>query len=205
MPDLDLHDDDQTVAIALLQDLDRLTGNACVGCARPVCGHEALFSIALGFKNAPRCLTCLANGLQSKPEELWDQFTEFLQHRDCYRQAWKAACDREIRLGSQQPCCRWSALKSAAAVSPLGSEQSLQSGPAPLEAVADHWNAGEMACGDLVFALRVRLNALPPGAVLKVTALDAAAPLDLPAWCRLTGNPLLHGEHPDYFIRRKDN
>ena len=30
-----------------------------------------------------------------------------------------------------------------------------------------------------------------PGRVLKVTALDPAAPIDLPAWCRLTSNELV--------------
>lgn len=61
-----------------------------------------------------------------------------------------------------------------------------------------------MACGDLVLALRGRLNALAGGTVLKVTARDPAAPLDLPAWCRLTGHRLLAAEHPDYFIQRKE-
>ena len=52
--------------------------------------------------------------------------------------------------------------------------------------------------------LRGRLNALPPGAVLKVTATDAGAPEDLPAWCRMTDNPPVRMSHPDYYIRRKE-
>ena len=35
---------------------------------------------------------------------------------------------------------------------------------------------------------------LMPGRLLKVTALDPAAPIDLPAWCRLTGNELVRHE-----------
>jgi tRNA 2-thiouridine synthesizing protein A len=70
--------------------------------------------------------------------------------------------------------------------------------------LADAWHAGALGCGELVLALRVRLNALSPGAVLKVTATDPAAPEDLPAWCRLTGHTLVRMEHPDYYIRRKD-
>lgn len=54
----------------------------------------------------------------------------------------------------------------------------------------DVWDAGDLGCGPLVLALRKRLRAMP-GRVLKVTALDPAAPLDLPAWCRLTGNELV--------------
>lgn len=52
------------------------------------------------------------------------------------------------------------------------------------------WNAGDLGCGQLVLDLRKRLKAMP-GGVLRVTALDIAAPLDLPAWCRLTRNELL--------------
>jgi tRNA 2-thiouridine synthesizing protein A len=53
------------------------------------------------------------------------------------------------------------------------------------------WNAGELGCGELVFELRKKLRGIP-GQVLKVTALDPAAPVDLPAWCRLTNNTLIH-------------
>ena len=69
---------------------------------------------------------------------------------------------------------------------------------------ADAWDAGDIGCGELVLALRGRMNALPAGAVLKVTATDPAAPEDLPAWCRLTGHRLVHMSHPDYFIRRRE-
>ena len=67
------------------------------------------------------------------------------------------------------------------------------------------WDAGDMGCGDLVLALRGRLNTLPPGAVLKVSARDPAAPLDLPAWCRLTGHRLVRAAHPEYHIQRKES
>jgi tRNA 2-thiouridine synthesizing protein A len=60
-----------------------------------------------------------------------------------------------------------------------------------------------MGCGDLVLALRLRLQKLEPGAVLKVTARDPAAPEDLPAWCRLTGHRLVWASHPEYLIERK--
>jgi len=73
-----------------------------------------------------------------------------------------------------------------------------------VKAPAAVWDAGDMACGDLVLALRGRLNALAPGSVLKVTAHDTAAPYDLPAWCRLTGHRMLTAKHPDYFIQRKE-
>ena len=58
---------------------------------------------------------------------------------------------------------------------------------------ADHdfeWHAGELGCGELVLELRQRMRQAP-GKVFKVTALDAGAPADIPAWCRMTKNVLL--------------
>lgn len=66
------------------------------------------------------------------------------------------------------------------------------------------WDAGDLGCGDLVMELRNRLRELPPGGVLVLTARDPGAPLDIPAWCGLTGNALLSEAHPVYRIQRKD-
>jgi tRNA 2-thiouridine synthesizing protein A len=66
------------------------------------------------------------------------------------------------------------------------------------------WDAGDLGCGDLVLQLRFRMEALPPGAVLRLVALDPGARADVPAWCRLTGHGLVVAEHPVYFIRRKE-
>jgi tRNA 2-thiouridine synthesizing protein A len=67
------------------------------------------------------------------------------------------------------------------------------------------WDAGDLACGDLVLQLRVRMQELRPGQVLSLVALDPGAPADLPAWCRLTGHTLLSSQHPVYLIRRKES
>jgi tRNA 2-thiouridine synthesizing protein A len=67
------------------------------------------------------------------------------------------------------------------------------------------WDAGDLGCGDLVLALRGRVQALAPGQVLKLTALDAGAPADIPAWCRMTGHTLVLEQPPVYLIRRKEN
>lgn len=55
----------------------------------------------------------------------------------------------------------------------------------------DTWDAGDMGCGELVLLLRKRLRAMP-GKTLKIVARDAGAPADLPAFCRMTGDVLLH-------------
>lgn len=66
------------------------------------------------------------------------------------------------------------------------------------------WDAGDMGCGELLMALRGRMNALQPGDVLLLTARDPGAPEEMPAWCRLTGHRLLRAEHPYYHIQRKE-
>jgi tRNA 2-thiouridine synthesizing protein A len=71
--------------------------------------------------------------------------------------------------------------------------------------VDEEWDAGDMACGDLVLELRGRMRRLQPGQVLRVVAQDPGAPADLPAWCRLTGHQLVVMEHPVYLIRRKES
>ncbi len=55
----------------------------------------------------------------------------------------------------------------------------------------DEWDAKDLGCGDLVLELRTRLRAMP-GKVLKVIARDPGAPSDLPAWCSMTNDTLVH-------------
>lgn len=71
--------------------------------------------------------------------------------------------------------------------------------------IADEtWDAGDLGCGDLLLQLRLRIEGLAPGALLRLVALDPGAREDLPAWCRLTGHILVAAEHPVYLIRRKE-
>jgi tRNA 2-thiouridine synthesizing protein A len=67
------------------------------------------------------------------------------------------------------------------------------------------WDAGHRGCGEIVMELRSVLQSLAPGAVLKLTAHDAGAREDIPAWCRMTGHVLLQADHPEYWIRRREN
>lgn len=66
------------------------------------------------------------------------------------------------------------------------------------------WDAGDMGCGELVLELRGRVLALPARGVLRLVARDPGAPEDLPAWCRMTGHTLVRAEHPEYWIRRRE-
>jgi tRNA 2-thiouridine synthesizing protein A len=67
------------------------------------------------------------------------------------------------------------------------------------------WDAGDMGCGELVLELRMRLKALQPGQLFKLTARDPGAIEDLPAWCRMTGQRLVAAAHPIYLIARKED
>ena len=69
--------------------------------------------------------------------------------------------------------------------------------------VAGEWDAGHMGCGEILLLLRRRMQALSPGEAFKLTARDPGAPVDMPAWCRLTGRRLLRADHPEYWIEQK--
>lgn len=64
----------------------------------------------------------------------------------------------------------------------------------------EHWDAGDMGCGRLVMELKNRVNRLSPGDRIEIVALDPGAPVDLPAWCRMTGNTMISADHPRYVI-----
>jgi tRNA 2-thiouridine synthesizing protein A len=60
--------------------------------------------------------------------------------------------------------------------------------PLPGPVVID---GGDRACAGLILELRARISALPAGTVIHLIASDPAAPIDLPAWCHLTGHAYL--------------
>lgn len=68
------------------------------------------------------------------------------------------------------------------------------------------YDFGELSCGDLTMALLKAFRPLPTGTVLEVRALDPGAPIDVRAWCQLSGHALLDGPcGPDsarYVIRK---
>ncbi|MFF3500293.1 sulfurtransferase TusA family protein [Streptomyces sp. NPDC003247] len=60
-----------------------------------------------------------------------------------------------------------------------------------------------LLCVTLLLRLRKRIDGAPPGSVVHVIATDPAAPLDLPAWCHMTGHTYLGpvpGERPVYAL-----
>lgn len=187
----------------ILRELSVLEGSPCAGCARELCGHNALVALVMGFKSAPRCAECLAAALELPFETFRERVVEFVHHRDCYRSGWEWADRREKISGTRRPPC----LGPAGDDPPRKPRKSRKSAPPPAPAPATdaEWDAGGMGCGDLVLELRLRLGRLAPGRVLRVTASDPGAPEDIPAWCRLTGHALVESKHPLYLIRRKES
>jgi TusA-related sulfurtransferase len=75
--------------------------------------------------------------------------------------------------------------------------------PAP---VADHrLDAGDKGCGELLILIHRAIKPLEPGQVLEVVGYSLGAVEDIPAWCRMTSNPLLamHRTTPARFFIRK--
>lgn len=74
-----------------------------------------------------------------------------------------------------------------------------------------HWDFDEVydsvdrGCGDFIMDMREVMNDLEPGATLMVASRDAGAPMEIPAWCRLTGHILIEAEPPFYLLRKRDN
>jgi TusA-related sulfurtransferase len=66
------------------------------------------------------------------------------------------------------------------------------------------FDGGETGCGELLVDLKLHVRQLPPGSRLLVIARDAAAPAEMPAWCRMTGHELLQASHPRYLIRVRE-
>lgn len=189
--DTDTEDDEDSRPT---RELLRIAGGQCQDCATAFSAKEAVWSIALGFKNAPRCLACLCRRLGRDATDLRTSLTEYVHRRECYLRAWREA---ETMDGNRQqpPVSR----------DPEGSApeaDTLPSGSRPTEV---DWDAGDLGCGDLVMQLRMRLKNLASGSVIRVTATDPAAPEDIPAWCRMTGHTLLTADHPVYTIRRKED
>lgn len=74
-----------------------------------------------------------------------------------------------------------------------------------------HWEFDEVydsvdqGCGDFIMDLREVMAGLPPGIALLIASRDAGAPVEIPAWCRLTGHRLVEAAPPFYLVRKRDS
>lgn len=66
-------------------------------------------------------------------------------------------------------------------------------------------DGGDRRCVRLLIELRRLVDDLSPGSVVHLIATDPAAPIDLPAWCHLTGHTYLGRvpgcDRPTYAVR----
>ncbi|MFE7753941.1 sulfurtransferase TusA family protein [Streptomyces sp. NPDC057429] len=76
--------------------------------------------------------------------------------------------------------------------------------PKPIPAADITVDGAGLLCVTLLLRLRARIATAAPGTVVHVLATDPAAPLDLPAWCHMTGHEYLGpvpGDRPVYALR----
>jgi tRNA 2-thiouridine synthesizing protein A len=71
--------------------------------------------------------------------------------------------------------------------------------------ISARYDGGDTGCGELLLDLLLFMRKQPAGAIVEVHALDPGAPLEIPAWCRLTKHALLSSDHPFYNIQKPDN
>ena len=65
------------------------------------------------------------------------------------------------------------------------------------------FDGGDTGCGELLLDLLLFMKEQPSGSVVTVRALDPGAPLEIPAWCRLTNHQLLSREQSNKMERSK--
>jgi len=180
---------DQQKFDEIVVQLRNWTSQPCLACKTPLLAEDVLYSIALGFKNCPKCLPCLAKGLERDQAELKVTLLQHIRRRPCLCKAFELST---ATLPAQLDCTL-----------PPPDDFTLPLTDSPW--IPDlTWNAGDLGCGDLVLLLRGKLRAMLPGELIQVTALDSGAPEDIPAWCNMTGNRLVFQQHPLYLIRNKD-
>jgi uncharacterized OsmC-like protein/TusA-related sulfurtransferase len=79
---------------------------------------------------------------------------------------------------------------------------------APDDLVTPHvCEGGNLDCGSgLLLLIRKAMNRVPAGEVLEIRSTEISVKEDLPAWCRMTGNPFLGWratpDHQKYFVRK---
>jgi tRNA 2-thiouridine synthesizing protein A len=202
--DEELEPEEQIKLEDLLRNIGQLRESPCHGCGAAICGHEALMSFAMGFKNEPKCWPCLAQIMGHKKEVLRDHIFAYIKHRSCHYEGWQWASREEGFDPEKFPKCLWpNPATSENNQDLLYTTTSEQQTPDTDINYDSEWNAGSLGCGDLVLELRIRLQDLLPGQILRLIATDSGAQEDLPAWCRMTRHTLVFFQHPVYLIRRK--
>lgn len=67
----------------------------------------------------------------------------------------------------------------------------------------DEFDGGDETCGRVIVNLHLYIRDQQPGMKILVISRDPGAPIELPAWCRMTKNDLTDIQHPYYLITLK--
>ncbi len=192
-------------ADAIVREVDERWGASCASCDLDLIGHEIVLSLALGFRDAPRCAPCLARGVGQATPDFLRLGAARIRRLACFRAGWVHSDRRlaAVPIWPEDRVPRELAMLDDDFDAP-DDEQDDELELDPAELVVDAtYDAHDLSCGDLVLELRKRFQSLAPGEVLCVRATDPAAPRDLPSWCRLTRHVLVGERHPHYWIRRR--
>lgn len=196
---------------------DRCWGTECPRCGTVLIGHDAVLGLMLGFADEPLCACCIAKHVGREPMPFLENAYQSVCRLSCYRAGWAHS---DARLAAAGP---WPEERIPARLRMLSSEDDDEPEndseddsdvtpglPTPDEVSLDaalpaetEWDAGDRGCGELALELKLRVQRLVPGARMLLTTLDAGAPADIPAWCRLTRNPLVAAEPPRFLIERR--
>lgn len=67
------------------------------------------------------------------------------------------------------------------------------------------FDGGETGCGELLLDLRLFFRPLPAGTRVAILAKDEGSPVEIPAWCRVTGHRLVAAEYPYYLAAVRED
>jgi len=205
--------------------VDAHTGRTCASCDARLIGHDAVMGLFLGFRDAPRCIPCLAAAHAAETGAFLERGARSIRPLDCYRAGW-AHADRQLDAAGAWPEERVpSRLRMdddddfddddldeedddfapgrTVATANASANAAPNEGAATFDDAGERWDAGDKGCGELVLTLKVRLSKMEPDALLHLTATDPGAREDIPAWCRLTGHRLERAEPPHFLIARR--
>lgn len=185
----------------VMAELEKNEGSRCRACDRPLCGHDVVLSLVCGYKAAPHCLSCAADDMDLPASDLARRAWLYVRGRECFLSGWRAASLREEVAVEGIPACFEARSSETGAIHSSRTRNDVADDEEDF--VDESWDAGALACGELLLELRLRLRRGGPGRTFALRALDSSAPEDIPAWCRLTGNTLLRAKHPFYWIRAK--
>ena len=145
----EIEPEDQVAIESLICDLKTIREiNWPTGTA--MCGHEALMSVTMGFKNAPRCWKCLSDVLEQDRVAVRNRLFTLITRRVCYNEGWLWANREEGFEPEALPDCLWPA-ESERSISPVvESEVSVPDiyrnhrrvMPATWDAEILYWNCG---------------------------------------------------------------